>query len=109
MTDYALEIEHIPSEGNGEGSLKARAGEFRAALAEPSLCALLSGGLGGFSRDGGAKYTLHGKPFFPRSPRAALKRGVSVVASESALAPNLNLPDHIRLLPGMLGGRKRAR
>ena len=109
MTDYALEIEHIPSEGNGEGSLKARAGEFRAALAEPSLCALLSGGLGGFSRDGGAKYTLHGKPFFPRSPRAALKRGVSVVAPESALAPNLNLTDHIRLLPGMLGGRKRAR
>ncbi len=109
MTDYALEIEHIPTAGNGEGLLKARPGEFRAALAEPSLCALLSAELGGFSRGGEAEYTLHGQPFFPRSPRAALKKGVAVVTPEGALAGELSLTDHIRLLPGLLCGKKKAR
>lgn len=109
MTDYALEIEHIPTEGNGDGMIKARAGEFRAALAEPSLCARLAAGLGGFSRGGEAEYTLHGQPFFPRSPRAALKKGVAVVTPEGALAGDLSLTDHIRLLPGLLYGKKMAR
>ena len=109
MTDYALEIEHIPTVGNGEGLLKVRTGEFRAALAEPSLCALLSAELGGFSCTGEAEYTLHGQPYFPRSPRAALKKGVAVVTQEGALAGDLSLTEHIRLLPGMLCGKKKAR
>ena len=109
MTDYALEIEHVPVQGKEDGLLKVRAGEFRAALAEPSLCALLSAELGGFSHTGEAECTLYGKPFFPRSPRAALKKGVAVVTPEGVLAGDLSLTDHIRLLPGMLCGKKKAR
>lgn len=109
MTDYALEIEHVPVQGKEDGLLKVRAGEFRAALAEPSLCARLSAELGGFSCAGEAECTLYGQPFFPRSPRAALKKGVAVVTPEGALAGDLSLTDHIRLLPGMLCGKKKAR
>ncbi len=109
MTDYALEIEHVPVQGKEDGLLKVRAGEFRAALAEPSLCALLSAELGGFSHTGEAECTLYGKTFFPRSPRAARKKGVAVVTPEGALAGDLSLTDHIRLLPGMLCGKKKAR
>ena len=109
MTAYALEIKHIPSGTEGDGLLQVREGEFHAALAGPRLCALLSDALGGLSRAGEIELDLHGRAFSPRSPKAPLKRGVSVVSPESALAPDLNLTDHIRLLPGMFGGRKRTR
>ncbi len=109
MTADVLEIKHIPTGGNENGSLKAREGELRAVLAPHRLCALLSDALGGFSLEGEMEILLRGKTVFPRSPRAALKKGVSVISSESVFAPGLSLSDHIRLLPGMLCGRKKAR
>lgn len=109
MTAYALEIKHIPSDAEGDGLLRVRGGEFHAALAGPRLCALLSDALGGLSRAGKTEIFLHGRAVSPRSPKAALKMGVSVVSPESVLARGLNLTDHIRLLPGMLCGKKRAR
>ena len=108
MTAYAIEIKHIPSGTERDGLLQARDGELHAALADPRLCALLSDALEGLSQAGEMDISLHGRAFFPRSPKAALKRGVSVIAPESALAMGLDLTDHIRLLPGMLGGGKRA-
>ncbi len=109
MTAYALEIKHIPSGTEGDGLLQAREGEFHAALADPRLCALLSDTLGGLSRAGEMELYLHGRAASPRSPKAALKRGVSVIAPESVLARDLCLPDHIRLLPGLSGGKRRVR
>ena len=109
MTADVLEIKHIPTGGNENGSLKAREGEMRAVLARHSLCALLSDALGGLSCEGDMEILLRGKTVFPRSPRAALKKGVSVISPESVLARGLSLSDHIRLLPGMLCGGKKAR
>ncbi len=109
MTAYALEITHIPSGTEENGALRAREGEVRAVLAGPRLCALLSDALAGFSRGGDTAIYLHGKAVFLRSPRAALKKGIFVVSPEAALAPGLSLTDHIRLLPGMGPGRKKAR
>ncbi len=108
MTAYALEIKHIPSGTEGDGLLRVREGEFHAVLADPRLCAQLSDALGGFSRAGEVEIDLQGRAAALRSPKAALKKGVSVVSPESALARGLNLTDHIRLLPGMLGGKRRA-
>ncbi len=109
MNDRVLEIKHIPTDGDGDGLLQIRAGEFRAALGMPRLCALLSEGLGGLSRGGTMEFVLRGQAFSPRSPRAALKKGVAVVTPDSALAREMNLADHIRLLPGLPCGRKKAR
>ena len=109
MTAYALEIKHIPSGAEGDGLVRAREGEVRAVLADRHLCASLSDALGGFSRAGEMEIDLYGRAVSPRSPKAALKRGVSVIPPDIALARGLTLPDHIRLLPGMMCGRKKAR
>ncbi len=108
MTAYALEITHIAG-AEGDASVRAREGEVRAVLADQRLCASLSDALGGFSRTGEAEILLRGKAVSPRSPRAALKKGIAVVSPQSALARGLTLPDHIRLLPGLLCGRRKAR
>ena len=109
MTANALEINHIPSGPDGNGFLRAREGEMRAVLAGRRLCASLSGALGGFSRAGDAEIYVRGRAFSPRSPRAAQKKGVFVISPQSVLAGGLSLPDHVRLLPGMPRGRKKAR
>lgn len=108
MTDYALEIEHIPTKGEEDGRLKVREGEFRAVLGSPRLCALLSAGLGGFFPTDKTEYILHGQSFFPRSPGAALKKGVAVVTPEGVLAGELSLRDHVCLLYGKKKARGKA-
>ncbi len=109
MTAYALEIRHIFSGKDGSGSLRAREGEMRAVLTDKRLCASLSDALGGFSHAGEMEIYLQAEAVCPRSPRAALKRKISVISPKSVLAGGLSLPDHIRLLPGMLCSRKKAR
>ena len=108
MTEYALEIKHIPTGGDENGSLKAREGEMRAVWTDRRLCALLADALGSLSKAGEMEILLHGKNVFPRSPRAALKKGISVISHDSVFAKGLSLSDHIRLLPGVLCGRKKA-
>ena len=109
MTAYALEINHIPAGTDKNAALQVREGELHAALAGRPLCALLADTLAGLSRGGKTEIYIAGKAVSPRSPRAALKKGLAVVSPESALGSGLSLADHIRLLPGMPGGRKKAR
>lgn len=109
MTAYALEINHIPAGTDGNGFLRAREGETRAVLAGKRLCALLSDALGGVSRAEKTEIYVRGRAVFPRSPGAALKNGISVVSPQSALARDMSLRDHIRMLPGMPRGGKKVR
>ena len=108
MTEYALEIKHIPTGGDENGSLKAREGEMRAVWTDRRLCALLADALGSLSKAGEMEILLRGKNVFSPSPRAALKNGISVISPDSVFAKGLSLSDHIRLLPGVLCGRKKA-
>lgn len=109
MTAYALEIEHIPSGAEGDGLLRAREGEVHAALAGPRLCGLLSDALAGVSRGGKMAVFLHGKAAVPRSPRAALRKGISVISPEDVWGRGVPLTDHFRLLSGTLSGKRRTR
>jgi ribose transport system ATP-binding protein len=58
-----------------------------------TLMKILAGGL---TPDSGAML-LDGKPFAPRSPRAARARGVSMIYQELTLAPHLSVEENISL------------
>ena len=109
MTAYALEMAHIPSGAEGDVLLRAREGEVHAALADHRLCALLSDTLAGVSRAGQMEVFLHEKAAVPRSPGAALRKGISVISPDAPWGRGVSLTDHIRVLSGMLGGRRKAR
>ncbi|MBR6186952.1 MAG: ATP-binding cassette domain-containing protein [Clostridia bacterium] len=114
MSEFALEIEHLSAaDRNGAAqnlTLRAAKGELFAVLgdADGGGSALFNALIGRLPMEQGAVY-LNGGEVRVRHPSAARRAGLGWIAREGDLADEHTVLEHLTLLPGMGGSKRRVR